>query len=116
MLGIKIRQSREQQGISQEKLAELVGVSRQAVSKWELEQASPTIDNLKRTEEALGLPPGTLIELAAAEELEPDWLEQAAIVSVTHAARTRESSFFMVFLLIHSLLSYNGFPVVKISS
>ncbi|MEM5780140.1 MAG: helix-turn-helix transcriptional regulator [Bacillota bacterium] len=71
MLGIKIRQSREQQGISQEKLAELVGVSRQAVSKWELEQASPTIDNLKRTEEALGLPPGTLIELAAAEELEP---------------------------------------------
>ena len=36
-----IRQVREEKGISQEKLAEYVGVSRQAVSKWE--KGSPSL-------------------------------------------------------------------------
>lgn len=35
MLGEKIKNLREQNGYSQERLAEQLGVSRQAVSKWE---------------------------------------------------------------------------------
>ena len=64
MTGSIIRQKREEAGISQERLAELVGVSRQAVSKWELGQAQPTLDNLERIEEALTLPQGTLTEVS----------------------------------------------------
>lgn len=37
---------RKQSGLSQEQLAEKIGVSRQAVSKWERSEASPDTDNL----------------------------------------------------------------------
>lgn len=37
---------RKRKGMSQEKLAEMVGISRQAVAKWELGQGYPDIENL----------------------------------------------------------------------
>ena len=45
-LGERIRTCRQNAGMSQEKVAELVGVSRQAVTKWEANQSSPNTDNL----------------------------------------------------------------------
>ena len=42
----RILKLRKENGISQEELAEIVGVSRQAVSKWESEQSQPDIDNI----------------------------------------------------------------------
>ena len=40
-LGERIRENRVRAGLSQEQLAELTGVSRQAVGKWEAGQAAP---------------------------------------------------------------------------
>ena len=45
-LGEKIRACRQDAGLSQEKVAELVGVSRQAVTKWEANQSAPSTENL----------------------------------------------------------------------
>lgn len=45
-LGEKIMQLRQQQGLSQEAFGEKLGVSRQAVSKWETGQAAPDIDKI----------------------------------------------------------------------
>lgn len=42
----RFQQLRKKQGLSQEELAEKIGVSRQAVSKWERAEASPDTDNL----------------------------------------------------------------------
>lgn len=42
----KIIQARKAKALTQEDLAEAVGVSRQAVSKWETEEAKPDIDKL----------------------------------------------------------------------
>ena len=51
----RISEIRKQSGISQEKLAELVGVSRQAVTKWESGKANPDTENLLRLAEIFGV-------------------------------------------------------------
>ena len=45
-IGQKILQLRNDANISQEQLAETLGVSRQSVSKWEMDQALPQIDKV----------------------------------------------------------------------
>lgn len=42
----RIQSLRKHKGISQEELADKIGVSRQAVSKWESEQSSPDIEKV----------------------------------------------------------------------
>ena len=46
MLGEKIRSLRKDNGISQEELAEKLGVSRQSVSLWENGQTMPSMDSI----------------------------------------------------------------------
>lgn len=53
-LGTRIRQCRLKAGLSQEKLAELLGISRQAVTKWESDQSAPSTENLFRLADILG--------------------------------------------------------------
>ena len=45
-IGMKIQEHRVKNGLSQEMLAEKLGVSRQSVSKWELGQALPEVDKI----------------------------------------------------------------------
>ena len=45
-IGEKIAQLRQNMNISQEQLAEKISVSRQSVSKWEVDQALPQIDKV----------------------------------------------------------------------
>lgn len=45
-LGTRLQELRKGKSISQEKFAEVMDVSRQAVSKWELDQSYPEIDKL----------------------------------------------------------------------
>ena len=54
-LGEKISMLRKKEGISQEKLAEVIGVSRQAVTKWENKNANPDTENLIRLAEFFGV-------------------------------------------------------------
>ena len=45
-LASRLQQLRKQRGLSQEELAGQLGVSRQAVSKWESAQAQPELEKL----------------------------------------------------------------------
>ena len=45
-LGDRLKMYRTQKGVSQEKIAEMLDVSRQAVTKWEAGQTTPSSDNL----------------------------------------------------------------------
>jgi len=53
-LGERIKERRTNAHLSQEKLAELVGVSRQAVTKWESDLSAPSTENLFKLAEIFG--------------------------------------------------------------
>ena len=57
----QISKIRKQKEISQEELAEKVGVSRQAVSKWENGTAQPEMANVAKLCEILGVTPNELL-------------------------------------------------------
>ena len=44
--GTKLQQIRKAAGLSQEQLADLINMSRQAISKWETDQAAPDIEKV----------------------------------------------------------------------
>lgn len=54
-IGNRISELRKQKNYSQEYLAEILGVSRQAVSKWEQDKSSPDTQNLIALAELLGV-------------------------------------------------------------
>ena len=64
-VGEKISDLRKAADLSQEKLAELVGVSRQAVTKWESGSANPDTENLIRLAEIFGCSLDELCGIAA---------------------------------------------------
>lgn len=45
-MGDRLQSLRKKKGISQEELADIIGVSRQAVSKWENQQSIPDLDKI----------------------------------------------------------------------
>ena len=53
--GQKIQALRKGRGLTQEQLAARLGVSRQAVSRWELDETLPDTQNLLPLKEALGV-------------------------------------------------------------
>lgn len=53
--GGRLQQVRKAAGLSQEQLGGLVGMSRQAVSKWETDQAAPDVETLALLCGALGV-------------------------------------------------------------
>lgn len=61
-LGERIKECRQNAGMSQEKVAELVGVSRQAVTKWEVNQSAPNTENLFKLAEIFGTTVDLLLE------------------------------------------------------
>jgi len=71
-LGETILKYRQRHGLSQEKLAEQVGVSRQAVSKWEVGDAVPDTDKLIPLARALGITVDELLGNIPEEEGEQE--------------------------------------------
>lgn len=61
-LGERIKSHRQRCGLSQEKVAEAVGVSRQAVTKWETGQSMPSTENLFRLAALFGTSADLLLD------------------------------------------------------
>lgn len=81
-LGENIRTLRQQAHLSQEKLAELVGVSRQAVTKWEKGQSEPNCENLLLLAEVLGT---TVPQLTALPAQSNSWRERLRFTALLAA-------------------------------
>lgn len=65
--GEKLYELRTGRGMSQDALAELTGVSRQAVSKWERDEAMPDVDKIVRLSDVFSVTTDYLLKDAAAE-------------------------------------------------
>lgn len=70
-LGQNIQTARKAKGISQETLAEKIGVSRQALGKWEKDTALPGVDNLQALAKELGVSVDALLGCAAPDTVAP---------------------------------------------
>lgn len=73
-LGQRIAEQRKKLGLSQEALGERLGLSRQAVSKWEADAAVPEVDKLIALSKLFSVPVGWL--LGVEEELAPERPEE----------------------------------------
>ena len=67
-LGQRIQELRKQEGLSQEALGEAMGVSRQAVSKWEGDNGIPELDTLIAMSRLFGITVGQLLGVETSEE------------------------------------------------
>ena len=67
-LGQRIQELRKRAGLSQEGLGEALGVSRQAVSKWEGDNGIPELDSLIAMSRLFGIPVGQLLGVETPEE------------------------------------------------
>ena len=83
-LGDHLFQARKKKGLSQENVAERLGVSRQTVSKWELNETLPDIRQAKSMATLYGL---TLDELI---EWDADMQEIQEIIEKTSEELTRK--------------------------
>ena len=77
----KIYQHRKQMGWSQEELAERVGVTRQAVSKWELGSSLPELEVIVSLAKVFGVTTDYLLSSEEPAEQassirQPDWLDR----------------------------------------
>lgn len=76
-LGKRIAANRKRLGITQDRLAEQLGVTAQAVSKWENDQSCPDITMLPKLTEIFGISVDALLGLAAPE---PETALEAEVV------------------------------------
>lgn len=87
-LGEKIASARKEKGMTQEMLAEQLGVTRQAVARWETGKALPGTANLFMLRELLGIPPEEAALEEKTETREPDVQEKAETAGSLTAKQT----------------------------
>ena len=86
----RIRELRKIKGISQDELAEKLGVSRQAISKWENEQSIPDIDKV--------------ISLSDYFDVSTDYLLKG-VEPVTSMNKKYKNLFLLSFAIVFALVS-----------
>lgn len=82
--GEKLQTLRKVKGMSQEQLAGWIEVSRQAVSKWELDESLPDINNILRISEMFGVSTDFLLRdtIEPPEELSNKCLEKSCVNAI----------------------------------
>lgn len=90
----RIQNLRKSKGISQEELAEKIGVSRQAVSKWESEQSMPDIEKI--------------ILLSEYFDVTTDYLLKGVEAKVENVSKKKDA---LIFSIVGSVINFVGIVV-----
>ena len=117
-MGKRISDLRKQKGMTQEQLAQLVGVTPQAVSKWENDLSCPDISILPQLAEALGVTTDELLGRAPLQQLkseEKTGAKDRAHFSVTLKMSGIEKLAFALLLMgIGVIFLLNAFHVIAL--
>lgn len=73
----KLKSIRKKAGMSQEKLAEKIGVSRQAITKWETDSVIPDIDNMMALSALFNISLDELLSNEKTEKKQTDYLYES---------------------------------------
>lgn len=74
MIGEKIKLLREKRGLTQEELAEKIGVSKSSISQWENGMKEPRMGMIQKVADLFGVTKSYIIENET-QEYDPDALE-----------------------------------------
>ena len=99
-IGKKIMELRKKQGLSQEELAEKIGVARQTISKWELGETSP---DLKQSKELSKIFNVSLDELAD-NDIKEILVEKTSNTEKLAGLILKLIKFIIVFIIVVPLL------------
>lgn len=88
----KLVEERKSRGLSQEQLADKLGVSRQAISRWEAGNALPDVYNLKRISE--------LFDISADYLLNDDCMQESDIKIVKNIQKNNERKLYRLSLFL----------------
>ncbi len=81
LVGKRIKLARELAGMTQEKLAEIVGVSRTAVVRWESGETDPTIDHLIEMTKVLKVSADFLLGTSDTDQVMSTLMEMASALN-----------------------------------
>jgi len=88
-LGNKLAESRKRQNLTQEQLAERLGVTRQAVSRWESDAAYPETDKIIRMAQILGVSCDYLLQDGVDEKGKPAALTVTRLLKQAQGKRVK---------------------------
>lgn len=113
-VGARLKEAREARGLTATALAEILGVSRQAVSQYENEQQSPRPEVMANIEQVLNLPP-TFFSRPVPEQMpEARRIFYRSMNSATKLARVRvERRYEWLTEIADYLREYVSFPPVR---
>lgn len=113
-VGARLKEAREARGLSATALAEILGVSRQAVSQYENEQQSPRPEIMARIEQVLNLPPSFFSRPVPQKKPETRRIFYRSMNSATKLARVRvERRYEWLTEIAEYLQDYVSFPPVR---
>lgn len=111
-LGEQIKEHRKNMKLSQEKVAELVGVSRQAVTKWEANQSAPSTENLFKLAKIFNMTVDTLlnpdkeITHCIAEQIYDLYKMEEKKNASKHRAKVKKNILFAFMIAVSYLIIY----------
>ena len=106
----RIRSLRKERGLSQEALAEALGVSRQAVTKWEDGSALPSTANLLALADFFSVPLEDFVRPAAQEETAQETIEEQPTQKSHRKTAVRIASGILILSILVLLTLFLLFP------
>lgn len=104
--GEYLKDLRIKNNFSQEKLGELLGLSRQSISKWEQGNATPDTDNLLKLSELYGVSVDTLLRCGEEEQPAERTETETAFEEKTEKPAKKKRGWFFISYPVLAVIAY----------